>query len=68
MQREHHEQWAKAFEDYLKTGKASSLELQPALQRFKGWLTQVYRTAKTYFGDSKLNHEIQGGHGPDAGL
>lgn len=61
VQRSHHEQWAKAFEDYLRTGKAPSLELQPAFQRFKGWLLEVYRGIKSkYFGDSQLSPEISG--------
>jgi hypothetical protein len=59
VQRSHHEQWAKAFEDYLRTGKAPSLDLQPAFQRFKGWLLEVYRGIKSrYFEDSKLSPEI----------
>jgi hypothetical protein len=61
VQRSHHEQWAKAFEDYLRTGKAPSLELQPAFQRFKGYLLEVYRGIKAhYFDDSKLSPEIAG--------
>lgn len=61
VQRDHHEQWAKSFEDYLRTGKAPSLELQPAFQRFKGWMLEVYRGIKArYFDDSKLSPEITG--------
>lgn len=46
--RAHHEKLAEAFEAYLSTGKAPSLELQPLFNRFASWLRQVYKAAKDY--------------------
>ena len=40
---EQHEKWARAFETYLREGKAPSAALAGAFQRFKLWLTQIYR-------------------------
>jgi GGDEF domain-containing protein len=40
---EQHEKWARAFEAYLREGKAPSASLAGAFQRFKLWLTQIYR-------------------------
>ncbi len=50
--REHHEQWARAFEaklrgkDEEKWVKAPSVELQSVFQRFRAWLVHVYKTIK----------------------
>lgn len=41
---EQHELFARTFEAYLRDGKAPSAELQPFFQRFKAWLSQIYRT------------------------
>lgn len=43
---EHHEQFARAFEAYLMTGKAPDLKLQSTFARFRAWLTGIYRTLK----------------------
>ena len=40
------EQWARAFETYLMEGKAPSVELRPAFERFRAWLLEVYRKAR----------------------
>lgn len=39
-----HEQFAGGFETYLMEGKAPSLELRLAFQKFAAWLTRIYRT------------------------
>lgn len=41
---EQHELFARTFEAYLRDGKAPSAELQPFFQRFKAWLSQIYRS------------------------
>ncbi|GAB6054217.1 hypothetical protein JCM17960_30370 [Magnetospira thiophila] len=38
-----HEKWARAFEDYLMTGKPPSEDLRPAFRRFADWLVGVYK-------------------------
>ena len=40
-----HEKIARAFEQYLRTGKAPSSALAQAFARFQAWLTEIYRTA-----------------------
>lgn len=37
------EQWARAFEAYLMEGKAPSVELRSAFEKFRSWLISVYR-------------------------
>lgn len=37
------EQWARAFEAYLMEGKAPSVELRSAFEKFRAWLISVYR-------------------------
>lgn len=37
------EQWARAFESYLMEGKAPSIELRGAFERFRAWLVSIYR-------------------------
>lgn len=39
-----HEQFARAFEQYLAEGKAPSLQLQGAFNRFRAWLLRLYRS------------------------
>ncbi len=56
---EHHEKWARAFEAYLREGKAPSAELRGAFFRFQVWLEQVYRSLMGVAG-IKLNPEIRG--------
>ena len=43
--REHHEKFARAFEAYLMEGNAPSAGLRSLFNRFKGWLTFIYKTA-----------------------
>lgn len=63
-QRPFHEQFARAFENYLMEGKAPSMELQPVFQRFRGWLLNVYRSAKDFLAQNpeagKLDDETRG--------
>lgn len=43
---EHHEMWARGFEQFLMKGKAPSSALREAFNRFRSWLIGIYRTAK----------------------
>lgn len=43
---EHHEMWARGFEQFLMKGKAPSSALRDAFNRFRSWLIGIYRTAK----------------------
>lgn len=53
---EHHEKFAKAWERYLGEGKAPSVALTGAFQRFKLWLTKVYKTLSML---GELNDEVR---------
>lgn len=44
QKRESHERFARGFEAYAFEGNAPSLELQGTFQRFRAWLTRVYRS------------------------
>ncbi len=44
IRREHHEQFARGFEQYLRDGKAPSAGLKRAFAQFKEWLTSIYRS------------------------
>lgn len=52
VQREHHEKFARSFEAYLREGKAPSVGLARAFQKFKLWLQALYKNA------SSLNVEL----------
>jgi hypothetical protein len=54
---EHEEKFARAFVDYLRSGKAPSLALRPVFGSFKGWLTHLYGT-QTALGEA-LSPEVQ---------
>lgn len=43
---EQHEQFARGFESYLRTGKAPNKELQGIFDRLKEWLRSIYQSAK----------------------
>lgn len=58
LTREQHEQFARGAEAYLMEGKAPSAELQPIFQRFKSWLTSIYKTLTGL--NVKLNDEVRG--------
>lgn len=53
-----HELWARTFEAYLREGKAPSIELRGAFQRFKSWLARIYRSLLS-IGETKLNDEAR---------
>jgi hypothetical protein len=59
-----HEKWARAFEAYLREGRAPSRELQTAFRRFKQWLTKLYETLRNLV---YINDEIRGVDGSDVG-
>jgi hypothetical protein len=46
--RDFHEQFAKTFEQYLMTGKAPSLALQPLFRKVRAWLLNVYRSLQAF--------------------
>ncbi len=54
---EHHEQWARGFEAYLREGRAPSPELESAFARFKAWLLRIYRDIRSL--DVELTDEIR---------
>lgn len=43
---EQHEQFARGFEQYLRTGKAPVARLQELFNKFKDWLQSIYTSAK----------------------
>lgn len=52
-----HEQFAEAFEAYLMEGKAPSVALQSAFNRFKAWLMNIYRSIQGF--DVEINDELR---------
>ena len=56
--REQHEQFARGGEAYFMEGKAPSAELQPIMQRFKSWLTSIYKTLTGL--NVKMNDDVRG--------
>lgn len=58
--KEHHEEFARTFEAYLREGKAPSAALRPAFQRFKAWLTTIYRNIKQALGIEAVSPELRG--------
>ena len=55
--RSHHELAARQFETYVLEGKAPSLELQGAFQRFRAWLLRIYKAARNL--NAPLNDEVR---------
>lgn len=41
-----HEKFARAFENYLRSGEAPSVALQSSFQKFKAWLGRIYQTVQ----------------------
>lgn len=57
---ESQERFARAFELWLREGRAPSLELEGTFRRFRGWLMQIYRTIRSrYFSDIELTDEVR---------
>lgn len=59
IETQHHEKWARSFEQYLKDGKSPSATLVRVFQRFRLWLSSIYSAAKAVPG-AELNPEISG--------
>lgn len=60
-QRPHHEKFAESFEQYLFEGKAPNRELRPLFQRFRSWLTNVYKSLVDFMRahDTQLSPEVR---------
>lgn len=58
LTREQHEKWARGFEAYLMEGKAPNAELRTLFQRFRAWLTFVYRELRNL--NVELTDEVRG--------
>jgi hypothetical protein len=52
------EKFARGFEAYLREGKAPSPGLRIVFQKFKEWLTEIYKTIRTL--NVNLNRDIRG--------
>lgn len=61
--RAYHEKFAESFEAYLFEGKAPSIELQGAFNRFASWLKSVYKSLKDFIARNpaagELNDEVR---------
>lgn len=58
---DHHEKWARTFEQFLREGKAPSLTLESAFDAFRTWLVRIYENIKELIGHgADLNDEIRG--------
>ena len=53
------DKFARAFELYLREGKAPTKELRPFFERFKKWLTTVYQKVKGSSIDVELTDEVR---------
>lgn len=58
MERWMQERFARGFEKYLMEGSAPTKEMQGVFRRFKKWLTDIYKTAKS-LGNVELTPEIK---------
>lgn len=56
--RAQHERFARGFERYLMEGIAPSRELESVFEKFKNWLTQIYKRVKNL--NSPINDNIRG--------
>lgn len=55
--REHHEQFARSWENYLMTNKAPTPELRSVFRRFRDWLIAIYESAQTL--NVKVSQEMR---------
>lgn len=53
------EKFARAFERYLRDGKAPIKELQSIFDKFKAWMTNIYKTLKGSPIEKKLSPEVK---------
>lgn len=58
--REQEERFARAFERYLREGKAPTAQLAGVFARFKKWLTDLYKRIKGSPIDVKLSDQVRG--------
>lgn len=54
-----HETWARAFEAYLRSGKAPSSVLRETFERFKAWLSDIYRSIAGSPLAKKMNPQLR---------
>lgn len=61
-QRPYHEKFAESFEQYLFEGKAPNQALSPLFQRFRSWMTNVYKSLSEFMAshNTKLSSEVRG--------
>lgn len=57
IQTEHHEKFARAFENYIGEGRAPSVDLKAIFRRFAQWIIGVYKTLRNL--DAELTPEIR---------
>lgn len=57
--RDQHEQFARGFEDYLRTGAAPSEKLKGVFEKFKDWLVNIYKSIVGTPLEGKLNPELK---------
>jgi hypothetical protein len=58
-----HERFARGFENYIFEGKAPSTEMRSLFQRFRAWMTNVYKSLTDFIKrhpEAQLNDEIRG--------
>lgn len=61
QQRQSHEKFAETFEQYLFSGKAPSVDLQPLFRRVASWMKKVYKSLQSFTAshpDSDINPEV----------
>ncbi len=56
--RENEEKFARAFENYLRKGKSPITELQSIFEKFKKWLSNIYKTIKGSAIDVKMTKDV----------
>ena len=54
-----HERFASEFEAYAREGKAPSPELKTAFEKFREWLSSIYKSVKRLLSDSELSPEAR---------
>ncbi len=53
------EKWSRGFERYLRDGKAPTAELKTLFEKFKTWLTDIYKTLKGSEIENKVSPEVK---------
>lgn len=53
------ERFAREFEAYAREGKAPAWELQSAFNRFRNWLTEIYRTVRKLLGAHGVSEDAR---------